>query len=253
MMPTRGQTGFQESPAAVKLIAGADRIALCGRFPAIGHHRHAAPAVVVGLDGPLRFVAGRTHASRAALIAPGFSHAVETAGGRIAMFVLPPYTLSGAGGLPVRDLPHPRRWVELGEAVLREELTQFDPIDHCFARERLDLRPVDDRLRNAMEALGQAVDENVSVDVLAASVRLSGSRLMALAREQLGVPLRGYRRWLRAFSVARAYATGASLTDAAFAAGFASSAHLSSATREHFGIRPSDVLTAHNRNAIRAI
>jgi methylphosphotriester-DNA--protein-cysteine methyltransferase len=141
-------------------------------------------------------------------------------------------------------------------ALRRDELTEFEPIDHGFhrfARERLNLRPVDQRLTEAMRLLGETVDENVSVDVLASSVRLSGSRLMALAREQLGVPLRGYRRWLRAFSVARAYAMGASLTDAALAAGFASSAHLSSATREHFGIRPSDVLTSHNRAALRTI
>jgi len=38
-----------------------------------------------------------------------------------------------------------------------------------------------DRLRNALAVLGRELDENVSVDVLAASVGLSGSRLMALA------------------------------------------------------------------------
>jgi hypothetical protein len=113
MMPTRGPQYFQESTAAVKLLAGADRIALCGRFPAIARHQHAAPAIVVGLDGPLHFVATRTHTSRAALIAPGFSHAVATAGGRVAMFVLPPHAES-RGALPVRDLPHPCAWVEIG-------------------------------------------------------------------------------------------------------------------------------------------
>lgn len=102
----------------------------------------------------------------------------------------------------------------------------------------------------ATDAIASSLHTNLAITELAADARLSPSRLMALAREQLGVSLRGYRRWLRAFHVARAYAAGASLTSAAHAAGFASSAHLSAAVREHFGIRPSHVLNPHNRAAI---
>jgi AraC-like DNA-binding protein len=102
----------------------------------------------------------------------------------------------------------------------------------------------------ATDAIASSLHTNLAITELAADARLSPSRLMALAREQLGVSLRGYRRWLRAFHVARAYAAGASLTSAAHAAGFASSAHLSAAAREHFGIRPSHVLNPHNRAAI---
>ena len=51
----------------------------------------------------------------------------------------------------------------------------------------------------------------------------------------------------------RDYAAGLSLTEAAFAAGFASSPHLSVSTREQFGIRPSDVLRPANRATIRVL
>lgn len=78
------------------------------------------------------------------------------------------------------------------------------------------------------------------------------NRLMALAHAQLGAPLRYVRRWLRMFSVARDYAAGATLTTAALDAGFASSAHLSVAAREHFGIRPSQILSPRTRAAITA-
>jgi AraC-like DNA-binding protein len=75
---------------------------------------------------------------------------------------------------------------------------------------------------------------------------------MGLAREQMGTSLRVFRRWLRTFSVARDYAAGASLTTAAIDAGFSSSSHLSAASREHFGIRPSQILTPRTRAAIIA-
>lgn len=253
-MPTSELARFQEpTEAGVCLLAGAERIALGGRLPRIGHHRHAAPAVVVGLDGPLRFVADRTHQSRAALLAPGFAHAVDTASGRIAVFVLPPHAISGVDLLPVADLRYPAQWIELGLALVRRELQDLSPVDLCLGRERLDTRPIDDRLRMALATLGEALDRNLPVEAVASAARLSPSRLMSLAREHLGTSLRVYRRWLRSFQVARDYASGRSLTEAALAAGFASSAHLSSASREHFGIRPSDILTPANRAAIRAV
>jgi AraC-like DNA-binding protein len=240
---------FQEPTERVRLLAGPERFGLCGWFSEVSRHQHAAPAVVIGIDGPLRFVAGRTHESRAALLAPGFSHAVGLSG-RLAMFLLPPHALSAGATLPVRDLPHPERWVELGQAVLRGELRDLAPVDDALARERLNLRPVDDRLRAALAQVSGRLEENLPVEAVAADARLSASRLMALSREQLGTSLRGYRRWLRTLRVARAYAAGGSLTEAALEAGFSSSAHLSMATREHFGIRPSDVLSPHNRAGI---
>jgi AraC-like DNA-binding protein len=256
MMPSRARAGFQEPTEGVRLIAGVERIGLCGHFREVSRHRHAAAALVIGVDGPLRFVtyrSQRSHESRAVLIDPGFAHAVDTRGGRLAMFVLPPHARRAAGHPPLRDLCHPGRWVALGEAVFRQELVDFTEIDHAVAREGLDASPIDDRLRTALHALAATLDTNLSIEEVAAAAHLSPSRLMTLAHAQLGASLRAYRRWLRAFQVARDYAAGASLTEAALAAGFSSSAHLSAAARDHFGIRPSDILTPHNRRSIRAV
>lgn len=238
----------------MQLVAGTDRIALCGELPVIARHRHAAPAIVVGVDAPLTFLADRAHTSRAALVAPGLAHAVHVPRGRIAVFLLPPHAVARDGLAPVRDLARAGTWLELGGALLRGELTgaaPFDPIDRALATERLPTRELDDRLRRALALMAGSLDDNLGVDALAAAVGLSPSRLMGLARAQLGASLRAYRRWLRMFHVARAYATGGSLTSAAHAAGFASSAHLSAAAREHFGIRPSEILASRHRPSIR--
>jgi AraC-like DNA-binding protein len=254
MLPKPHRRGFQEPTESVRLIAGLERIGLCGRFREVTRHRHAAPALVIGVDAPLRFVAERSHEGRAVLIEPGFAHAVDTRGGRLAMFVLPPQTRGVRGSPPpLRDLADTARWVALGEAVFRQQLVDFADVDHALTREHLELRPIDDRLRLALDVLAGTLDANASIDDLASAVRLSASRLMSLAHAQLGTPLRAYRRWLRAFQVARDYAAGASLTRSALAAGFSSSAHLSSTIREHFGVRPSDVLTPESRPTIRTL
>jgi AraC-like DNA-binding protein len=253
MVPGTGGTRFQEPTGGVRLIAGVQRVGLCGRFPEVSRHRHAAPALVIGVDGPLRFIADRTHVSQAVLIEPGFSHAVDTRGGRLAVFILPPGSRPAGGQAPLRDLCRPAHWIDLAEAVFRRQLTDFTEIDRRLARERLDIGSMDSRLRVALDLLTDTLEDNLPIQEVASAARLSASRLMTLAHQQLGTSLRTYRRWLRAFRVARDYAAGASLTEAAIAAGFSSSAHLSAAARDHFGIRPSDILTPANRATIRTV
>lgn len=234
------------------MMLGAEQVAISGDLGPISRHHHAAPAVVIGVDGPLRFVADKSHRSRAALIAPGFPHAVEVAGGRMAVFLLP---AAGAplAAEPVRDLARPGEWLELAAAVERQQLDGFEEVARCLARHGLAPRPLDERVRRAVTAMTGALDDNTAVGELSAIAGLSATRLMTLCRAQLGTSLRGYRRWLRAFRVAEEYARGASLTEAALEAGFASSAHLSAAVREQFGLRPSRLLTPQTRAAIRAV
>jgi AraC-like DNA-binding protein len=251
-LPARSETDFHEPTAPLALVVGEDRIALGGALAQIGRHRHASAAIVVGLDAPLRIVAAGSHVTRAALIAPGFTHAVDVHG-RIAVFLLPVETIARRAGAPVRDVSGRATWLELGEAVVRGELDDFAVVDRAVGRYGSAAAPVDDRLRRALDAVSGSLDENVPVEVVAEAAGLSPSRVMALARAQLGSSLRGYRRWLRTFEVARRYAGGASLTAAAFEAGFASSAHLVTTARASFGVRPSQVLSPSSRGSIRVI
>lgn len=74
---------------------------------------------------------------------------------------------------------------------------------------------------------------------LAAQVGISASRLTHLFTEQVGVPLRRYVLWSRLRIAISEVQAGSDLTDAAHAAGFADSAHLTRTTREMFGLPPS--------------
>jgi AraC-like DNA-binding protein len=64
-------------------------------------------------------------------------------------------------------------------------------------------------------------------------------RLQHLFREGHGVPFRRYRLWRRMALAMRVVRDGGTLTAAAHAAGFASSAHFSTAFRRMFGLAPS--------------
>jgi AraC-like DNA-binding protein len=236
----------------MQLVVGDGRIALGGALTQICRHRHASAAVVVGLDAPLRLVAGHSHVTTVALLRPGFDHAVDVRG-RIAVFLLPVHAMSCAELAPIRDLAEVSAWRELGEAVSRGELDDFAIVDRAVRRSLPSVVPLDDRLGRALDTVANALDENLSVEMVAEAAGLSPSRVMALARVQLGTSVRGYRRWLRTFEVARRYAGGASLTEAAFDAGFASSAHLATTSRASFGIRPSQVLSPMSRSSIHVV
>jgi AraC-like DNA-binding protein len=252
-MPARSCPGFQDQTKKLEILAESDRVAIAGRLGGVTRHRLSAPAVVVGIEGNLRLRSDHLHEGRAMLVRPGCWHSIDATSGRIAVFLLPPHALRSSQLGWVRELAHLTRWLELGEALLGRALVNWEPIERALAGEALNARPIDDRLRMALAALEETLDENLAVEDVAAAAHLSPSRLMALAHEQLGTSLRAYRRWLRAFRVVRDYASGLSLTEAAFNAGFASSPHLSASAREQFGVRPSDVLRPANRATIRVV
>jgi len=67
-------------------------------------------------------------------------------------------------------------------------------------------------------------------------VKLSPSRASHLFVEETGLPFRTYVQWLRLIRAVDAHAGGLSLTEAAHAAGFADSAHLSRTFKRMFGM-----------------
>lgn len=81
-----------------------------------------------------------------------------------------------------------------------------------------------------------------SVDALASSLGLSRSRTQTLFTEAIGMPFRRYRLWRRMARVMARLQSGATLTEAAMEAGFASPSHLATAFRTQFGLAPSTLL-----------
>ncbi|MFN9033402.1 MAG: helix-turn-helix domain-containing protein, partial [Alphaproteobacteria bacterium] len=102
----------------------------------------------------------------------------------------------------------------------------------------------DPRIVTLLRALEDDPDAFSSFSEAADRIGLRPSRARELIREAVGVPFRRYRLWRRMACAGRELAKSRSLTEAAYAAGFASSAHFSTAFRLMFGLPPSALLKA---------
>jgi AraC-like DNA-binding protein len=104
-------------------------------------------------------------------------------------------------------------------------------------------RTTDARIDRVVREIERRPDAFSRLQDAAALACLSPSRFRARFDAELGLPFRRYRLWRRMAAVMREIAAGGNLTEAALSAGFSSSAHLSSAFRQMFGLAPSALLT----------
>ena len=98
------------------------------------------------------------------------------------------------------------------------------------------------RILSALRRMRDQPHRSHSMAELGACAGLSASRFLHLFKAETGVPLRRYRLWNRMGAAIATFRAGQSLTEAAHAAGFASSAHFSTAFRDMFGMMPSELL-----------
>lgn len=102
--------------------------------------------------------------------------------------------------------------------------------------------PNDDvRLALVLRHLEQGLHSPLRAVEVAQLVHLSPSRFLHWFTDSLGLPFRAYVRWLRLQAAVRSLAQGGNLTEAAYLAGFADSAHLSRTFVSAFGITPNSL------------
>lgn len=102
--------------------------------------------------------------------------------------------------------------------------------------------PRDARIAKVVLAVEQEPDAFGRMRQAAELAHLSPSRFRARFRAEVGLPFRRYRMWRRMALVMRSLVEGGDLTTAALAAGFSSSAHLSAAFKQMFGLSASEIL-----------
>jgi AraC-like DNA-binding protein len=244
--------------ARAKLIGWGPRVLYLGPAFGLTPHRNATAVLAVTLDGRLEVAAdpadpdGLYRSARSVLIPPNTLHHLRIAGGRMAFLYVDPLSRDLVA-LNARMLDAtPRAAFDLiGEAAVIEVLT-------CLAEGRVadgDGRQAltellgigtradpDVRILAALRHMRDQPHRSHSMAELGACAGLSASRFLHLFKAATGVPLRRYRLWNRMGAAVAAFRDGKSLTEAAHAAGFASSAHFSTAFRDMFGMMPSELL-----------
>jgi len=232
--------GFQDSPVLPRIAVGPARALYVGPGLDLAPHLNLATTIVVALQQPfaLRVWAksgGWTpwQADVVGVIPSETLHHLKCHG-PMAFLYLDPLT------------DRPRAWSRVDLLQGRERLRACRPhigLAMAFAAFGLTARrPRDARIARVVHAIEQHPDAFGRLQDAAALACLSPSRFRARFQAELGLPFRRYRLWRRMAAVMRQLAAGSSLTEAAHAAGFASSAHLSSSFKRLFGLAASALL-----------
>lgn len=106
-------------------------------------------------------------------------------------------------------------------------------------------KAMDLRVAAVIETMNGSIGEGVSVQRLAEKAGLSPGRLSHLFKQQTGLPVRQYFLALKMLHAVRALADSRSLTEAAHAAGFADSAHMTRTFKRMLGLNPSFFMGYH--------
>ena len=240
IVPAGPAAGFQESPVLPRVCVGPARALYIGPGLDLAPHINLAVTIAVAWQQPFAL---RTWARaggwsdwrgcEVAVVPSESLHHLQSAGPMAFLYLDP---------LQDRRSPLTLPALLAGRARLRDAGPGVG-IDAAFAAFGLDRRvPTDARIASVVLEIERRPEAFARLRDAAALAHLSPSRFRARFDREVGLPFRRYRMWRRMAVVMRTLAGGGNLTDAALAAGFASSAHLSSAFKQVFGLSASSLL-----------
>jgi AraC family transcriptional regulator len=236
-----------------------DKVLYLGPGLAASVHAHHAVQVCIPLSGPVRLRSSpraRWQSYDGAVISSDVPHESDTPVALLATLWLDAETPEGRRLVGSR-VPHTIRPIassQLRVLVPRLRACWEDALDGRQAASMLDevvrilapppepSAPLNPRVARARELLRSAPMRRLALADLAATVGFSPSRLAHLLRPHLGLPIRRYLLWLRLRDALREIARGATITQAAHAAGFADAPHLDRTFRRMLGFTPSAAL-----------
>ncbi len=200
------------------------------------NHRHWAFQITIALEDTFQIeVQGAVQLSlQAVFIRPNVEHRLVS--GKVCSFYFDPASPWFDG---LAEINSHADW---GELVYTDQLKRLaiasDPVDALKLDSLRQWDVFDSRIHAVLEQLESALNEETYSDrlCLAALVGMSPSRFSHWFVEQLGVPLRSYKKWLKLRVAIESMLSGKSPVEAALAAGFSDQAHMSRAFSSAFGI-----------------
>lgn len=233
-----------------KLFVWQGRTLYIGPIPENKKHRQVAASCVLSLEGSLtiemedKILEGRAH-----FIPSGKRHALRPYGQRVALIFFDPQALIareaegvfGSDGATETLLASVRRLDSLSASELCHlpEVLRTIP---CT----IEQRPLTEiygnvKIAAVVKKMMSIANERYSLLDLAEIAGCSESRLSHIFTDEIGVPLRTLRSWLRLKVVAVHMSHRVPTTEAALRAGFFDQAHFSNTFRKIFGLSPSAI------------
>lgn len=236
-------------PASTELPLWPPLLATRGPGGRSAAHAHHAMHLVLALDGALAVTSPSQQSAAGVLTAPDATHAIDASGTDVMLVFIDPESDVGAALRPtivgaLRTLSEAERDALVRDAepmaIMREGGAAWTSraVAVLGASPVAAVRRVHPRVRKVLRLLRDG-ERETSLDALAADVGLSAGRLMHVFTESTGIPLRPYLVWLKLQRAAAAIASRVPLGEAAHAAGFADSAHMTRTFRRMLGVPPS--------------
>lgn len=243
-----------------QLFVWPGRMLYLGRGGDASAHAHHALQLVLAIEGSFELRIGASHAwveRTSVLIGSDVVHEYRQRGPqRIALVYVDP---DGAEGRRLRAITPSGGTLDVADEVARSlrrdvEATGRGGWDRAHAERWCTAvlstlvgatvvpAPQHPAVRRALSFLATRVDERTTLADLAAAAGVSPGRLVHVFGAQVGLPIRRYCLWLRVQRAAQLALAGTPLTEAAHAAGFADSAHMTRTFRRMFGLTPSSVV-----------
>lgn len=202
-------------------------------------HAHAALQLCLAGDEGARLVDEREQITRgqSLLVKPGVKHQLLPCSQVTLIFLEPQSSLSRLllEGVQGSIVPlEPEHASLLGTTTPLAEV-----LNKLLQKTGTPQTTVDERLLKALEYFRTGVSEP-NLMAAAQSVGISASRLRALAKDQLGVPLKKLLAWHQLSLAAKALSQGEALAEAAYIAGYADQAHFSREMRKIIGLTPGE-------------
>lgn len=234
-----------EKPKLAQIVIWGERAAYIGPSLDLAPHRNAVATLAIGLDEPfqLKFESDTAPCCvRLALIPAGARH--HLIGKGLMSFVYLD-SLSDDFARIAANLPN-QEALSISSHFLGNSEERVGRLEAWLAATFGLKRNEADQawLQPLLSCLHDDPGGPLSAQNAATLSGLSLSHFQRRFRSSVGLPFRRYRLWFRMRTISKAISAGRSLTQAAQDAGFASSAHLSTAFRAMFGLSPSRLLAA---------
>ena len=208
-------------------------------------HYHWAHQFSIGLSQPVRIIVGdHKYEARALFVRAGTKH--QLLGGKsLSIFLDPTSQESKAVCQSIGEITDiiepPKAIIDTIERAFHEGCSVSEGLACLRVRLKVEEQPTNTKLKAVLRLLEASLDSQqpVSRRKLADLIGVSESRFSHWFRDQTGMPLRSYKKWLRLIRGIEKVLQGHSLTDAAYDVDFADQAHFTRTFIQMFGVKPS--------------